>query len=161
MTPFHEIKQIPVIRAIGMRGNLSLWDVDTAFSRLYDRAMEGRLLFRQPALGIRKGDVGVRIPDAFHSDYQVLFPLNWEPAACPPGMEIVGLPGVKVASFYHRGPYEWIQCTYELVLDWLREHSYEVAGETREVFLVAPAPYAGGSQDDMLTEIQVPILEAA
>ncbi|MBP2676225.1 MAG: Transcriptional regulator, MerR family [Deltaproteobacteria bacterium] len=161
MTPFHEIKRVPGIRAIGMRADMSLWDVDTAFTRLYEKAMEGRLMFREPALGIRKGGAGVLIPDAFHSDYQVLFPLNADPEALVPGTEIVEVPEARVASFFHRGPYEWIQCTYEMVLDWLRENLYEAAGETREVFFVAPEPHAGGSQDDMLTEIQVPIREAA
>jgi effector-binding domain-containing protein len=66
-----------------------------------------------------------------------------------------------VASFYHRGPYDWIPCTYEKVLEWLRENRYVVAGEPREVFFVAPEPHAGGTQDDMLTEIQVPVRKAA
>ena len=39
MTPFHEIKKVPRIKAIGMRGDMSLWDVDTAFNRLYEKAM--------------------------------------------------------------------------------------------------------------------------
>ncbi|RJP24988.1 MAG: GyrI-like domain-containing protein [Deltaproteobacteria bacterium] len=159
MTPFHEIKTVPRIRAIGLRGDLSLWSVDTAFTRLYDKAMEGRLMFRQPALGLRGG--AVRIPDAFHSEYRVLFPLNQDPEREIPGAEIVELPEAEVASFFHRGPYEWIQCTYEKVLDWLRENRYEAAGETRELFFVAPEPHSGGSQDDMLTEIQVPIRAAA
>ena len=74
MTPFHEIKTVPPVKAIGMRGDLSLWAVDTAFGRLYDKAMEGRLMFREPAIGVRHG--AVRIPDAFRSEYHVLFPLN-------------------------------------------------------------------------------------
>jgi effector-binding domain-containing protein len=159
MTPFQEIKTVPRIRAIGMGGDMSLWDVDTAFSRLYDKAMEGRLMFRQPALGLRHG--GLRVPDAFRSDYHVLFPLNSDPEGEVPGTEILELPEAEVASFIHRGPYEWIQCTYEKVLDWLRESRYEVAGEAREVFFVAPEPHSGGSQDDMLTEIQVPIRSEA
>ena len=159
MTPFQEIKMVPRVRAIGMGGEMSLWDVDTAFTRLYDKAMEGRLMFRQPALGLRHG--GLRVPDAFRSDYHVLFPLNSDPEREVPGTEILELPEAEVASFVHRGPYEWIQCTYEKVLDWLRENRYEVAGEAREVFFVAPEPHSGGSQDDMLTEIQVPIRPAA
>jgi effector-binding domain-containing protein len=159
MTPFHGIKTVPGVKAIGMRGELSLWDVDTAFSRLYDKAMERRLMFRQPAIGVRRGKV--RIPDAFRSEYHVLFPLNEDPGAEIPGAEIVELPAAQVASFVHRGPYEWIQCTYEMVVDWLRENRYEPAGEAREVFFVAPEPHSGGSQDDMLTEIQVPIRPAA
>ncbi|MEK6696989.1 MAG: hypothetical protein AABY98_07520, partial [Candidatus Deferrimicrobiota bacterium] len=91
MTPFHEIKIVPPVKAIGMRGDLSLWDVDTAFGRLYDKAMEGRLMFRQPAIGVRHGEV--RIPDAFRSEYHVLFPLNEKPGVEIPGAEIVDLPG--------------------------------------------------------------------
>ena len=159
MTPFQEIKTVPPVKAIAMRGDMSLWDVDTALGRLYDKAMEGRLMFREPAIGVRDGEV--RIPDAFRSRYVVLFPLNENPGVEIPGAEIVDLPGAEVASFVHRGPYEWIQCTYELVVDWLRENRYEAAGAAREVFIVAPEPHSGGTQDDMLTEIQVPIRPAA
>lgn len=159
MTPFQEIKKVPEVKAVGFRIDASLWNVDTAFSRLYDRAMELKLMFKQPGLGIRRG--GVKVPDAFHAEYEVLFPLAGETEGPVPGVEVVTLPGQEVASFVHRGPYDWIPCTYEKVLDWLRENRYEVAGETREVFLVAPEPHAGGTQDDMLTEIQVPIRKAA
>ncbi len=60
MTPFHEIKTVPPVKAIGMRGDLSLWGIDTAFGRLYDKAMEGRLMFRQPALGVDEEAAGQR-----------------------------------------------------------------------------------------------------
>jgi effector-binding domain-containing protein len=159
MTPFQEIKKVPAMKAVGARVDASVWNVDTAFSRLFDKAMELKLMFKQPGVGIRHEGVGV--PDPFHSDYEVLFPLMEEAMGETgepiPGMEVVTLPEQEVASFAHRGPYDWILCTYEKVLDWLRENRYEVAGNTREVFLVAPDPYAGGTQDDMLTEIQVPI----
>ena len=83
MTPFHEIKTVPPVKAIGMRGDLSLWAIDTAFGRLYDKAMEGRLMFREPAIGVRHGEV--RVPDAFRSEYHVLFPLNDNPGRGDPG----------------------------------------------------------------------------
>lgn len=155
MTPFQEIKKVPAMKAVGVRFDASVWNVDTAFSRLYDRAMKDKLMFKQPGLGIRHEGIGV--PDPFHSDYEVLFPLTEDAGEPIPGMNVVALPEQEVASFAHRGPYDWIMCTYEKVLDWLRENRYEVAGETREVFLVAPEPHAGGTQDDMLTEIQVPV----
>jgi effector-binding domain-containing protein len=158
-TPFHEIKTVPAMKAIGRRVDVSLWDVDTAFSRLYDQAMEHKLLFREPALGIRHEGLGM--PDAFRADYEILFPLAEDPEGPVPGTEIRVLPEQEVASFYHRGPYDWIQCTYEKVLEWVRENRYVVAGEPREVFFVAPEPHAGGTQDDMLTEIQVPVRKAA
>jgi len=156
MTPFHELKQTPPRRAIGVRGTFSLWEVDTVLARLYDLAVAHRLVFRQPAIGIRHGAPGV--PDPFASDYEVLFPLPGEAQAiAPPGTALREIPGGTVASFFHRGPYEWIPCTYEKVLDWLRENGYEVAGEVREIFFVAPDPHSGGTQDDMLTEIEVPV----
>jgi len=155
MNPFHEIKIVPAMKVIASRGDVSMWGIDTAFSRLYDRVVERKILFRQPAVGIRHG--GLRVPGPFHADYEVMFPLAVDPAAEIPGADVKELPEQQVASFVHRGPYHWIPCTYEKVLDWLRENQYEVAGEPREVFFVAPEPHSGGTQDDMLTEIQVPI----
>ncbi len=159
MTPFREIKRVPAMRAIGWRGDVSLWGVDTAFSRLYDAAVEKKMMFTQPAVGIRHDGLG--LPDPFHSDYEVLFPLL---EGFPEERDAAGvrdLPATEVAVFVHRGPYEWIPCTYEKVLDWLRENRYEGAGAPREVFFVAPEPHGGGTQDDMLTEIQVPIRKAS
>src|SRR3990170_7473739 len=155
MPPFHEIKKVPAMKVVASRGDFSLWNMDTAFSRLYDRAVEHKLEFRQPAVGIRH--CGVRVLDPFHADYEIMFPLTAEPGLPVPGTDVKDLPEQEVASFVHRGPYHWIPCTYEKVLDWLRENRYEVAGKPREVFFVAPEPHSGGTQDDMLTEIQVPI----
>lgn len=159
MNPFQEMKKIPPMKAVGWRGEVTLWNVDTMFSRLYDQALENKLMFRQPAVGLRHD--GMEIPEMFRSDYEILFPLAEGPEGPAPGMEIRDLPEEEVASFIHRGPYEWIQCTYEKVLDWLRENRYEVAGVPREIFFVAPEPHSGGTQDDMLTEIQVPVQKAA
>lgn len=159
MTPFHGIKRVLPLRAIGVRARMSVWDVDTAFSRLYDLALEHKLMFQQPALGLRHGSLGV--PGLFDADYEVLFPLVEEPRAPVPGTHVRTIPGGEVACFVHRGPYEWIPCIYEKVLDWFGRNRYEVAGEAREVFLVAPDPHAGGTQDDMITEIQVPVRRAA
>ena len=155
MNPFQEIKTVPAMKVIAWRGDVSVWGIDTAFSRLYDKAMERKLRFRQPAVGVRHD--GVRVPEPFHADYEIMFPLTADPGEEGPRADVKDLPEQEVASFIHRGPYHWIPCTYEKVLDWLRDNRYEVAGEPREVFFVAPEPHSGGTQDDMLTEIQVPI----
>jgi effector-binding domain-containing protein len=102
MTPFHEIKKVPAMKVAVWRGDVSMWGIDTAFSRLYDRAMEQKLLFRQPALGIRHG--GVRIPEPFHADYEIMFPLTADPGRAVPGIDVKDLPGQEVASFVHREP---------------------------------------------------------
>ena len=159
MNPFQELKKVPPMKGVAWRGEVSLWNIDTAVSRLYDRAVESRLMVRQPAVGLRHDGVGV--PGMFRSDYEILFPLPETAGETPHGVEVRELPEEEVASFIHRGPYEWIPCTYEKVLDWLRENRYEVAGVPREVFFVAPEPHSGGTQDDMITEIQVPVQKAA
>jgi hypothetical protein len=104
MTPFHEIKKVPAMKVAAWRGDVSMWGIDTAFSRLYDRAMEQKLLFRQPAVGIRHG--GVRVPEPFHADYEIMFPLTADPGREVPGIDVKDLPGQEVASFVHRGPYQ-------------------------------------------------------
>ena len=120
--------------------------------------MRRKILFREPALGIRKGEL--RVPDAFHSDYIGPVPAGGGSAGAAAGIgDRRDLRRSRVASFFHRGDYEGIQRTYEKVLDWLRENPYEAAGDVRELFLVAPEPHGAGSQDDNLTEIQVPIIE--
>ncbi len=154
-----DIRRVPAVRAIGTRGALSLWDVDSAFSKLYDAAMEGKLLFREPAMALRHG--ALRTPGTFRTDIEVLFPLTADPAGPVPGAHVRELPEEEAACYVHRGPYPWIPCSYEKVLDWVRENGYEVAGTPREIFFVAPEPHSGGTQDDMLTEIQVPIRKAA
>lgn len=157
MNPFQAMIRVPPVRAIGTRGDISLWNINTIFARLYEGTLRRKILFREPALGIRKG--ALRVPDAFHSDYIALFPLGEDPRELPTGSEIFEVPAVRVASFVHRGDYEGIQRTYEKVIDWLRENAYEAAGDVRELFLVAPEPHGAGSQDENLTEIQVPIIE--
>ena len=159
MSPFHGIRDVPPMRALGWRGDVSVWGIDTAFSRLYDRAVEKKAMFKEPAVGIRHEGLG--LPDPFKSDFEILFPIVEGFRETEEAFAVRALPAVKVAVFVHRGPYEQISRTYEKVLDWFRENRYEVAGAPREVFLVAPEPHGGGTQDDMLTEIQVPIRKAS
>ncbi len=160
MNPFQGIRKVPAMKAVGMRVDLSVWGIDTAFTRLHDLALERKWVVRQPAIGIRHD--GVRVPDSFGADYEVLFPLAGEEDVPrdTEGVRVAELPEEEAACFVHRGPYSWISCTYEKVLDWLRENRYEVAGPPREVFFVAPEPHSGGTQDDMITEIQVPVRKA-
>jgi effector-binding domain-containing protein len=109
MNPFHEIKKVPAMKVLAWRGTVSLWGIDTAFSRLYEKAVERKILFRQPAVGIRHG--GVLVPGPFHADYEVMFPLAADLPAEIPGADVKELPEQQVASFVHRGPYHWIPCT--------------------------------------------------
>ncbi len=159
MTPLRESRKSSAMRAIGWRADVSPWGVDTAFSRACDATPMTKANVDEPALGMRPGAPGM--PDPFRSDDEIAFPLieaftDAGEAAGPRERRCAG-----VAVFVHRGPYARISCTYEKVLDWLRQNRYEVAGAPREFFIVAPDPHARGTGDDMLTEIEVPIRKAS
>jgi effector-binding domain-containing protein len=50
----------------------------------------------------------------------------------------VELPGGSTATALHRGSYDSIGTTYDIVLRWLREHGREPAGEAWESYLDGP-----------------------
>jgi hypothetical protein len=43
-----------------------------------------------------------------------------------------------VDTAFFRRPSGWSGCSRKKVLDWLRENRYEIAGEPRDAFLMAP-----------------------
>ncbi len=160
MTPLRGSRKFAAMRAIGWRADASPWGVDTAFSRPCGVVPKRMAPIDEPARGMRPGTFP--LPDPFRSDHEILIPLIEGFADAGEAAGACERPGgADVAVFVHRGPYARISGTYEKVLDWLRENRYEVAGAPREFFVVAPDPHAGGTGDDMLTEIEVPIRKAS
>jgi len=77
-----------------------------------------------------------------------------------PGAGVVDLPGRRWRPSSIGAP----TSGFSAPMKWCRLAPGEPVrsrGEAREVFFVAPEPHSGGSQDDMLTEIQIPIRSAA
>jgi len=72
-------------------------------------------------------------------------------------VDIKTIPAAKMACAKHEGPYEGIPDTYEDIFTWMEQegHSFEEDMGTREVFLKQHGEVE--SEEDLLTEVQVPI----
>jgi effector-binding domain-containing protein len=73
------------------------------------------------------------------------------------GFGIRKLPAMTVASVIHRGPYDTVAPTYEVLGTWVAEQGYIIAGPPREAYLNDPST---ATPEDYLTEIQFPVQRA-
>ena len=65
------------------------------------------------------------------------------------------LPEIRAACVFHKGSYRTFPASYELVLRYIEENGYEVAGEIRESYI--DGVWNKEEEDQWLSEIQVPI----
>jgi effector-binding domain-containing protein len=75
------------------------------------------------------------------------------------GISVRDLPGGRCVTLIHRGPYEELGRSYARVLKYAKDHGYEVALPTREVYLQGPGMIFRGNPKKYLTEIQLPIAD--
>lgn len=73
------------------------------------------------------------------------------------GISLRVLPGGKIVSLVHQGPYDQLGRSYEKVCAYLKRKNYCVAGPPREVYLKGPGMIFKGDPKKYLTEIQFPI----
>jgi DNA-binding transcriptional MerR regulator/predicted transcriptional regulator YdeE len=71
------------------------------------------------------------------------------------GVVFKEMPAVTVASVYHRGPYEKLGAAYAALSAWIGANGYAPAGEPRESYI--DGIWNKESQDDWLTEVQLPV----
>lgn len=64
------------------------------------------------------------------------------------------LEGGSVATTIHRGPYPELATAYGVVMGWISEHGYEIAGPPREIYLNDPQQVA---PEDLLTRVEFPV----
>ena len=62
---------------------------------------------------------------------------------------------VKAACIYHKGAYDNLRESYSFLLKWVEENGYEIAEPIRERYI--DGMWNKASEDEWLTEIQVPI----
>lgn len=65
------------------------------------------------------------------------------------------LNSVKAACVYHKGAYDNLRESYSFLIKWVEENGYEIAEPIRERYI--DGIWNKGSEDEWLTEIQVPI----
>jgi DNA-binding transcriptional MerR regulator len=71
------------------------------------------------------------------------------------GISVRELPGGRCVSLMHRGPYEELGRSYARVLQYVKEHGYQVQLPTREVYHKGPGMFFRGNPKKYLTEIQL------
>jgi effector-binding domain-containing protein len=96
--------------------------------------------------------------DMSQAKWQVRAPLAGDPSACPAdesGCGIEHIEPMKVAFAMHKGPYETISETYNLVAAWIAANGMTMAGPPEESYFSDPATTA---PEDYLTEIRMPVV---
>ena len=99
----------------------------------------------------------IRAAEEGNADIEVAIPVA-APAVIngngPKGMTCYNLPGGRMLRATHKGPYETLETTYNVIFAWMAEHGREVIGPIREVYPNDPHEVAA---KDILTEIYVPV----
>jgi DNA-binding transcriptional MerR regulator/effector-binding domain-containing protein len=88
------------------------------------------------------------------ADFEACFPLRKEVDA--KGVSVRTLPGGRVLSLIHKGPYGQLGRSYAKILRDARERNLEIQLPTREVYLKGPGMIFKGNPKNYLTEIQLP-----
>ncbi len=69
------------------------------------------------------------------------------------------LAGGRCVSLLHRGPYDSLAGSYEMILEYIRQQGYAISSPTREVYLKGPGMIFKGNPRHYRTEIQMLITE--
>jgi effector-binding domain-containing protein len=92
------------------------------------------------------------------ADIETCFPVREDKEiAAPAEITIRKLPGGKVVSIIHKGPYDQLGRSYEKISAYLKEKNYRVAAPPREIYVKGPGMIFKGNPKNYLTEIQFPI----
>ena len=69
------------------------------------------------------------------------------------GFEVVDLPSITVASYFHRGPLDHIADVYEALVSWIEDSGYQLTGRSRELY----HEWDDENPERSVTELQMPI----
>lgn len=71
-------------------------------------------------------------------------------------INIKDLPEVeKMACLIHKGSYEMLPKSYNMILKWIEENGYRPCGPNRELYL--DGEWSGKTPEECITEIQIPV----
>ncbi|MCA9100492.1 MAG: MerR family transcriptional regulator [Planctomycetales bacterium] len=93
------------------------------------------------------------------ADIEACFPIRKQVPVN--GADVRELLGGRCVTLLHHGPYEQLGRSYAVVLKYARDHGYDVALPTREVYVKGPGMIFPGNPKRYLTEIVLPIAEPA
>jgi effector-binding domain-containing protein len=100
-------------------------------------------------------DEGFKEEDA---DIETCFPVREDKEIkVPDDIAIRTLPGCKVVSIMHKGPYDQLGRSYEKISSYLKQKNYCVTAPPREIYIKGPGMIFTGNPKKYLTEIQFPV----
>jgi effector-binding domain-containing protein len=100
-------------------------------------------------------DEGYKEEDA---DIETCFPVREDKEIkAPADISIRTLPGGKVASIVHKGPYDQLGRSYEKIALYIKQNNHKVTAPPREIYIKGPGMIFKGNPKNYLTEIQIPI----
>ena len=73
------------------------------------------------------------------------------------GVKFKEIPEVEVVSIYHKGSYEKLRESYDIILKFIESNNYQIIDNVRECYI--DGCWNKESEDDYLTEIQFPVTE--
>ena len=147
------VKTIPAATVAYMRFRLESYD------GLFDRMPQMGALMEQagcecalpeycftgyPEPGYREGDILVEICESVVEAKQEIG-----------GLRFKTLPEIQAACIFHRGSYRTFSESYAIVLQYVEENGYELAGDIRESYI--DGVWNRDDESQWLSEIQVPV----
>lgn len=135
-----------LIASVRMKGKYS--DCGKGFSLIGKKL--GRYIYGKPFCLYYDGDY--RPDDA---DLEACIPIKREKQI--EGISVRTLPGGSCLSLLHKGPYDELGRSYEIILGHAKDKGYEIVLPTREVYIKGPGMLFKGNPKNYLTEIQLPI----
>nr|QNO41422.1 hypothetical protein LLBHLIGG_00006 [Methanosarcinales archaeon ANME-2c ERB4]QNO41499.1 hypothetical protein CJIIDBMB_00001 [Methanosarcinales archaeon ANME-2c ERB4] len=91
------------------------------------------------------------------ADIEVALPISGS-ITVGPEYDVKTLEGQRVVSYIHKGPYQDVGVAYEAIREYMAKEGLKVAGVYREVYLNDPNETP---EEELLTEVQVPVVVAA
>lgn len=151
-----EIKEVENLKVIGTRRTGPYSDIPKLFMELFEYAMGSGLQLKGPAIYIsheNSEEEAMKAQEQGNADLEAAFPTDGD----APGTDAIScyeLPGGKMASLMHKGPYDQIGPSYNKMFDWLKENELELTGNLRELYHNDPSQTP---PEELLTEILAPI----
>jgi effector-binding domain-containing protein len=90
------------------------------------------------------------------ADIETALPFTGRVNIDDPAMKERTLPAVQVVSAIYKGPYDGVEVGYSRLFEYMTEHGLEIAGESRSLYINDPDEV---SEEDLLTEVQIPIMK--
>ncbi len=142
-------KEIESLLVAGIRMKGRYGDCGKGFAELGKKV--GRYMHGKPMMLCY--DTEYREEDA---DYEVCFPVNEKCRSRNiEGVSVRELPAGKCLSLLHRGPYDELRRSYEVLMRIVNERNLELEEFSREIYIKGPGIIFRGNPKKYLTEIQL------